>query len=233
MKLVYYALSEKGKIRTENQDRYLTKALNTADRSEKDCPTDFSLTLAVFDGMGGAQQGSKAAQIAKETGESILRQPVVYSLSEMVQIMNTSICDFMQNYHISRMGSTAAILRFVRGRAEICNVGDSRIYKIADGKMYRLSQDHTMIVGKRRVLTQHLGIPLQEMALEPHEQCCKYESGDMFLLCSDGLTDMVSESGILKAFYETPFENVGARLMKKAYAKGGRDNITMILCKVV
>lgn len=233
MKIIYYAITDCGKIRKENQDSYLLPEHGVIEESSgmNICATPAS--FAVFDGMGGEQAGGKAADIARETSLEVIRKSPECSFKKLVMMMNSLICQYMQEMDIGSMGTTAAFLRVTDEQAKICNVGDSRIYKISDGKIIQLSFDHAINVGQRRVLTQHLGIPVQEMLLEPYENCCSFSAGDIFLLCSDGLTDMVSSDRILSLIEENDFQKCGQLLVDEALENSGKDNITIILCKIL
>lgn len=224
MKITYYALSDCGKVRSENQDSYVLP-----DSANGSGPV---ANFAVFDGMGGEQSGGKASAIAKDAFISVIKETPLCSLKKLTLFINGLICKYMEEFGIKRMGSTASILRVTSEKAQVCNVGDSRIYRISKGKITQLSVDHAMMVGQRRVLTQHLGIPVQEMILEPHESTCECSEGDVFVLCSDGLTDMLDEKAILETVVGNDFVNVGQVLLDTAMEKGGKDNITIVMCKI-
>ena len=149
-----------------------------------------------------------------------------------------------------RMGSTLTALYIDDGKAVCCNVGDSRGYLLRGGKLSQLSVDHNkagrmvelgVLTPKqaarhpsRHELTQHLGIFADEMVIEPAmSQPVKLEDGDLFLLCSDGLTDMVSPEDIKKILSgkALPQEMV-KELIQLALAGGGRDNVTAIVLQI-
>lgn len=224
MKVTYYALSDCGKVRSENQDSYVVP--DVAGSSGR------VANFAVFDGMGGEQSGGKASAIARDACVSVMKETPLCSLKKLTLFINGLICKYMEEFGIKRMGSTASFLRVSSEKAQVCNVGDSRIYRISEGKITQLSVDHSMYVGQRRVLTQHLGIPVQEMVLEPHESTCECAEGDIFVLCSDGLTDMIDENGILETVLDNDFSDVGQVLLDTALENGGKDNITIVMCKI-
>ena len=232
MKIKYYAISDCGKVRKDNQDRFLIPD-NKQQNSDECQLSDAPVTVAVFDGMGGESSGEVASFIAQQVSEAVFEQYPNCSLKKLVQQINVQICKYMQENNIKSMGTTAVLLRLKDDIAEVCNIGDSRAYRIADKKMIRLSKDHAMNIGSKRVLTQNLGIPESEMILEPHHTCGKIENDDVFLLCSDGLTDMVSEKRILNIINNCKFEEAGQVLFNEAMENGGKDNTTIVLCKVV
>ena len=130
---------------------------------------------------------------------------------------------------------------FHMGSACIANIGDSKIYLIRNYGLTQLSVDHTdkVLLDQKRItkrkpqLTQHLGIPSSEMIIEPYTKIIKLQSADRFLLCSDGLSDMVPITKIQEIVSRplSPIEVVQL-LTKMAMQNGGRDNITIILCDI-
>ena len=146
-----------------------------------------------------------------------------------------------------RIGSTFVSVSFSSNHAQICNIGDSRAYFLRQRKLYQLSKDHTMIRQlvesgaitqdaarshpDRHRLSQHLGIFPSEMIIEPYlAPPISIMPGDIFLLCSDGLTDMLSDAEIAKqlAAARDPSEAVQS-LYASAMQAGGRDNTTVLI----
>ena len=138
----------------------------------------------------------------------------------------------------NNMGTTAAVLRFTADRCYLANVGDSRIFRYRGGALKKISHDHTDEEFMRSLgvrdhkprLTQYVGMPPKDMIVEPYMIRSKVSKGDQYLLCSDGLTDMVSEreiAGILDLQISVS-EKVD-RLIGLALDHGGLDNITVIL----
>lgn len=224
----FYALSEPGKVRTQNQDKIFISKFSLMKKKNYRKFVYF----AVFDGMGGEQCGEKASQIAVDTLRHYENANV--SLDDLCRHINKKICRYMKENSINRMGTTAAIIRVSNDSVTVCNIGDSRIYLKNSSGFKKMSVDHTMAIGRmhpRRVLTQHLGIPEDEFYIEPYISSFKYDVGDKILLCSDGLTDMVSEQKIEEILSENNSENAGKQLYNLAMENGGRDNISMIICE--
>ena len=159
------------------------------------------------------------------------------------------ICDEMLGKSGKRMGSTLAALYMDEGMAVGCNVGDSRIYFIRGGKLAQLSVDHTIVqqmvdMGvltreearvhkKKNIITKNIGIFPEEMLIEPHfTEPVSLQEGDMFLLCSDGLTDMVRDEEIEEILSKKEITVQADALVKAALKNGGRDNVTVLLVKV-
>ena len=137
----------------------------------------------------------------------------------------------MKDNGIKSMGTTAAMVRFSENEIEICNIGDSRIYLIDNESITQLSVDHTVIIGSikpRRILTQHLGIPEEEMLIEPYCNTMEFPENSTIIICSDGLTDMLSDEEIQKTVCSTEIKSTAKELYNSAMKNGGTDNISII-----
>lgn len=203
--------------------------------------------FGVFDGMGGESYGEEASFLAAseaKKSEALLAERVYPSkkyLTEMIQRMNQAVCDKSEELGSGRMGSTAVMLYFKRNRVYVCNVGDSRGFRLRQGGFLQISRDHTDarfmaeqgITGRKPSLTQHLGIWPEEMILEPHLAKGELADGDQYLLCSDGLTDMVPNMEICAILKESDTaEACVDRLIARALENGGRDNVTAMVIRV-
>ena len=223
MKTEFYTYTHPGKIRAENQDRVSVIPLG-----------DGTMIFSVFDGMGGEQCGNIAAEIAvNRLGEETGRGEK--DLVKICYFINDDICRYMAENRISAMGTAAAMLMIEDENLTVCNIGDSRVYKIANSEIEQLSVDHVMNTGRfktRRVLTQHLGIPAEEIMIEPFERTLTRSDGDIYLLCSDGLTDMVTDDNICETILKNKPEEAGNKLLDAALENGGNDNVSFIICKI-
>lgn len=139
------------------------------------------------------------------------------------------------------MGSTAVLLGVCREGAYVVNVGDSRAFLWRGGALRQLSVDHTdqFLLARQKEprrkprLTQPLGIEPEEMVIESAVAELSARTGDVFLLCSDGLTDMVSENEICGVLRRMSAVKAGTEdLLDLALGRGGRDNVTVILCRL-
>ena len=141
-----------------------------------------------------------------------------------------------------RMGTTIAGVCFSNDNMEICNLGDSKIFGLKNNKLIQLSIDHTdkKLKDKLQIekiksykLTQHLGIKETEMVLEPYIKKFNYSMFDSILVCSDGLTDMVSASEIENILnLNISVSNKIDKLISLALDNGGLDNITIMIFEV-
>ena len=196
---------------------------------------DTSPIFGIFDGMGGEEHGEIASYIAAESASRLsVGEDAPSDLHEYCMDANEEICRYADTHGIFSMGTTAAMLVFAKKDIVLCNIGDSKIFYFSDGKLEQISQDHVGIAvcGKKPPLSQNLGIPPTEMVIEPYISRGKYNSGDIFLISSDGLTDMVSLEQIRETLKEAPFEKSAGKLLEKALQNGGKDNISIIVCKI-
>ena len=239
-----------GKIRNNNEDNFWCcgdslEAQNQGIshiRSGYMKQSEYPL-LAVFDGMGGESCGEMAAFLAAEacgehfkTAKDGIRNDPEEFLNEICESMNQAICDYGRTNKINSMGTTAALLAFAEDAVYSCNLGDSRIYKSDREKFYQISQDHVLghsLFGKAP-LTQYLGMEEENLQLEPSISRQEIKIGDRFLLCSDGITDMLSDGEIADILSrDIPVAKTVEILVDRALKKGGRDNITVVLCEIM
>ena len=246
--------SDKGKVRGINEDnfyfngKYLPESNNGLKRvlSEETELKD-SLFFAVFDGMGGGDYGEIASYTSAAFSDSFLadsdninRSDITLSLRDMCLQMNEKVFETGEELGAYMFGSTVVSVYFCTDQMWFSNVGDSRAYLYRNHKLEQVSKDHieTNEYAKshrqKPALLQHLGIDPEEIQLEPTINRFHIERGDVILLCSDGLTDMVDNASIAAELSEkrSPTETV-QRLYEKAMHAGGIDNITVIIIAVI
>jgi protein phosphatase len=206
----------------------------------------------VADGMGGHSAGQVASALAAESAVSSLRErkgsdaTPAEKLRGAIEDANRAIYSAArQKNEYSGMGTTVVALLVEGTRAAIAHVGDSRAYRVRGGRIRQLTDDHS-IVGEllrrheitaddardhphRHVLTRALGVrghvqpDLAELTLSP---------GDLFVLCSDGLTNHIEDHEIAKLVTESSELEAGcAALIELANRRGGEDNITVALAR--
>jgi protein phosphatase len=205
--------------------------------------------FAVADGMGGAQAGEVASQIAVEAFEAGLPEDgsPEERLAEVVQRANRRIYELSRTQHEhAGMGTTLTAAYLDGGHVAIAHVGDSRAYLFRDGELTRLTQDHSLVEelrqrGKlteeeaaehpqRSIITRALG-PEPDVQVDTLSQAVR--GGDVLLLCSDGLTSMISERHMREILADAANLQAAAdRLIDSANAAGGKDNITVVLFRV-
>ncbi len=242
--------SHRGKIRVKNEDNFYFdgKILEAESNGLKhpatmEAPVGQGLCLAVFDGMGGENFGEEASFSAAKAMQNTERSLKDYLISEREYVkrlalrLNQAVVDTAKKRKTTHMGSTVAALYF-RGRyVYVCNVGDSRAYRLRAGEFLQISKDHfdprPLRPGKKAALIQFLGIDPEELLLEPYVAKGEMKKGDLYLLCSDGLTDMLTNFEICDLMMQhTDVESTVNALIQAALERGGRDNITVIICKV-
>ncbi len=237
MKRLFAGLSDPGLIRTVNQDNYHT------DQEGR--------FFIVADGMGGHAGGQEASRIATEVirdyldanwngpGESYdLLEKAIYQANEGI------LEDQYTHPERGDMGTTVVVIIFRNNETWRAHVGDSRLYRLRDSKLEQLTQDHTWIAQAvnageissqeskthpwRHVLSQCLG--RKDLYEGIDIQTLEAESGDRFLLCSDGLTEEVPEDLIFKYLEQSEnLEETANKLIEEAKKAGGSDNVTVVL----
>jgi protein phosphatase len=205
--------------------------------------------FAVADGMGGAQSGEVASRIAVETFEAGLPADGTPEarLAELTRIANRQIYALSHaGEEHAGMGTTLTAAMLDDSQVAIAHVGDSRAYMFRDGELVRLTRDHSLVDelvqrGKlteqqaqehpqRSIITRALG---PEPEVEVDTWSYPVRTGDVLLLCSDGLTSMVSEPLIARILTSEPtLAGAADRMIREANDAGGRDNITVVLVRI-
>lgn len=231
------AQTDPGKRRKQNEDSYLV--------------IDKEQLFIVADGMGGHKGGQIASKLAVDTIKKAYDEkrfeaaahkdlPVDASnLARALQMANAAILEEAgRRPELKGMGTTICGMRFSNNcqRLYIAHVGDSRCYRVRDGVMKQLTSDHTMadygVAGPEGAhLSRALGVwptvPIDVLLVEP-------KLGDLYLLCSDGLTKMLPDGTIAtQLLHEDDPKAAVSRLVFFANAHGGKDNITVILLRIV
>jgi PPM family protein phosphatase len=227
-------LTDVGRQRHTNEDRFY------------EAPPVF----AVADGMGGARSGEVASQIAVDefAQQAAAGGSPEERLAEIARAANRKIYDLAQSDEShAGMGTTLTAAMVGDHEISLGHVGDSRAYRFRDDKLERLTQDHSLVeelmrMGRltpedaevdprRSIITRALG-PEPTVDVET----CTYpaKDGDIYLLCSDGLTGMISEQRVAEILRgRSSLQQAAKELVDAANAGGGKDNITVVLFKLV
>lgn len=251
--------SHVGKIRENNEDNFYFSGGYLNPEEEGVFGTDLppvmhSFTrmlktgtcMAIFDGMGGGDYGEVASYEAASSMETLLTTKDSYEtthdfLDGISLVMNHNVVNKQREFKSTHMGSTLAGLYVYKDYMYSFNLGDSRVYCIRENQIMQLSKDHTdaayikenNIQRRKPRLTQHLGIDPEMLRLEPYIVKIEMKRGDRFLICSDGLTDMLSNEEILRIMIDySGCEACTEALIKEALEKGGKDNVTVIVAKI-
>jgi serine/threonine protein phosphatase PrpC len=229
------ALSHAGRKRRQNEDAYVLE------------PPLF----AVADGMGGARAGEiasglAAAALQESDGNGASGEARVAALIE--EANRRVFRRAAEDREVSGMGTTMTVALVEEGRVTIGHVGDSRAYLIRDGQLEQLTDDHSLVAelvrsGKltpeeaethpqRAVITRAVGT---EPDVDVDTFSVQGVAGDLFMICSDGLTDMVDEATILDAVEQNRRDLPAAAkaLVNAANRVGGEDNITVVFFELV
>ena len=212
-------VSETGLVRSENQDNVLVSINHQV--------------FCVADGMGGGAEGAKASDVVcrelkmtVHVSEAEFYARVTATQNAIVDA-NYEIFTYARERGYGQMGSTAAILVFdpaSRARAAVIHVGDSRVYRIRRGFGERLTRDHRVVGGN--ALTRAVGATatvrcdIREVDVQP---------GDRFVLCSDGVSSVISDARIAVFASGGALEDAAGRLAEEVVKAGAPDNYSFVL----
>lgn len=239
--IITFSKSDIGLKRFNNEDAFVAKP-------EKGL-------WVVADGMGGAAAGEVASKIFAETAVEVFSETergaekeTLELIQRVFQLANERILKrASQNPQYEGMGCTAELMTFSNQKYLLGHVGDSRTYLLREGQLRRLTRDHSFVQDQmdRNLITpaeakRHSLRHVILRAVGVHETLAvdlirgRSLPGDLFLLCSDGLTDMVEDitiEDILSLSLDLPLK--GEKLIELAKSAGGYDNITLILCEMI
>jgi PPM family protein phosphatase len=209
--------------------------------------------ITIADGMGGYAGGQEASHLAVATIEQVYGSNgdgnPSKALATAFQVAHHRIKEYAESHPTLRgMGTTCTAVVLIGHDLYYAHVGDSRLYLSQHSKMYRITRDQTY-VGRlveqgiinpeeagshpqRNILTGALGAG-QEVEPESPEQPITLEQGDVLVLCTDGLWSLVSEDEIKNALVTGTLQNACQTLIKLAKDRGGPDNITVQMLRVV
>ena len=232
-----------GRVRQENQDDYRAGELPGG-----------AVWALVCDGMGGAKGGREASQGACNVIENVFQEQYAQCgagqeeafLKKALIYANRFV--FQKASHeesLAGMGTTAVCALVRGGTVYLCHAGDSRAYLFRAGKLAQLTHDHSYVQElvdcgtitveeaehhpQKNIITKALGV---DYRLEPEFTSEKLQKGDVLLLCTDGLTNMVADVDIAQVLREVPFFDATSILVDRALQAGGQDNITVLLMGV-
>lgn len=246
-----------GLVRTNNEDAFLLGTTFGGRRAEgksldRQIEGHEGLTLAVSDGMGGAQAGEVASALVVRSLRKLLEEAPADEgqvdpwLGRVVERVSTRVWEAARRSSRTGMGATLTAMLLRNGHAHVAQVGDSRAYLLRAGRLHQITHDqsYVQVLLDAGVLTpsEARTFPLRNVILQTMGQgpgitpalarvaLCQ---GDIFLLCSDGLTGMVLDDEIRDVMLSTPsLEKVAARLVELANERGGDDNTTVVLSRV-
>ena len=239
-----FADTHPGIVRDHNEDSYLIFIPS----DERDKRLKGAL-FAVADGVGGRAKGEVASRLALETlkdryYEKNTTSPLQALKEALIEAHKRLLKISSESPEHRGMATTCATLVITPKGGFLGHVGDSRCYLYRDGELILLTEDHTLaslllkegkikpeeaaVHPQRHILTQALGAG---DFIKPQLRFVRYKRSDIFLLCSDGLYDVVSDKAI-KSAIESKGLDAGILLIKMANQAGGPDNITVVLVEV-
>ncbi len=239
--ITFHGATDVGNVRTNNEDVFHI--------------CDAYHYCLVADGMGGAAAGEVASQIFADTAKAVFaghdglsEENTIARVQTTFKLANEKILKHVERnpYH-QGMGCTAELLAFSQESFIIGHVGDSRTYRLKNNTLKLLTKDHSLVQKKidqglitpkearrhamRNVILRAVGVD-DEVALDVLKG--KKKPADLFLLCSDGLTDMVEESDVSAALCaEGTLDEKSEALIQLAKGAGGKDNVTVVLSVIV
>ena len=236
-----FAKTDIGKVREINQDYYYTSDENSIPK-----------LCILADGMGGYKGGEIASKLAVESAKKYIennfsnnfsdKEEILKLIGNAVEYANMVVYEKSKEVkELEGMGTTLEVCLIYNNKAYIGHVGDSRIYRIRKDVIRKLTKDHSYVQQlvedkkitreeakvhpKKNMLTRALGCTPY---VEPDLRARNFEKGDIFIMCSDGLTNMVEE----KRIYELIKQDISKatnNLINEANSAGGYDNITVII----
>ena len=253
----------KGNKRKNNEDNFYLNGEFKEDPNEKKNlffninTNDKIQVYAVCDGMGGGDLGEIASYIAVKILSKYQKEVFNYSgritiekhIDEYIEDVNERICEVASKLNKDCIGTTLALIIIYEDYMYIYNLGDSRIYFISKYEIIQLSKDHTKaqmlyksgIISKdemksspsKNILTQYLGISTQNGNISPYKIQFRINKGDRFLICSDGVSDLLNDNEIENIIRNSSTtDNAVSFIVDNSLLKGGIDNITALLIEI-
>jgi serine/threonine protein phosphatase PrpC len=244
----FVARSEIGHARENNEDKF-----DFYEPDEEPLLAARGSVYLVCDGMGGHNAGQIASELAAKqflhayyhlggTAQEAARHAILQAHHYIAEMASKIPSRY-------GMGTTLTALILKQDEGILAHVGDSRCYRLREGVFEQLSRDHTLVARlveqgvippeqakyhpQRNVIRQAVGVADPSEPLEPDIETFALQAGDLYLLCSDGLTDMVDDAEIEAILRDEPPTRAAWRLVDRALANGGRDNITVALVQIL
>lgn len=239
MKAIGY--SDVGMVRHSNQDAFVIGELS-----------DNATFAVVCDGMGGANGGNVASQMAVDNLSASLKSGYRPNMSEasIKNLINSAVSSAnirvfdkaKENKELSGMGTTVVVVLILENTAYIAHAGDSRAYKFSENNLEQITRDHSIVQNmiedgkltveearfhpRKNVITRALGV---EENVKVEFTVVDLIKGDKLLICTDGLSNYVSAEDIADLLSKEGIENIAKTLVDVANSNGGGDNITAVV----
>jgi len=243
----FWGITDSGKVREHNQDVFKMLTNDGGDVA----------VLVVCDGMGGANAGNIASELAADAFinfmgsrlddiENKTQSDIAVMMVDAVLAANTDVYEkSLQDEELEGMGTTMTAAVSIDDLVVVVNIGDSRLYHVANGKIKQITRDHSVVEDmiekgeitrnearrhpSRNLITRALGTGYYE---PPDVFFLKINSGDAIVLCSDGLTGVVTDNEIqFEIMRGTPVREICDMLVDMALIRGAPDNVTVVILK--
>lgn len=244
---ISYGISDVGRVRKNNEDSYLYKTFSIKENGTPD-----AFLMVVADGMGGHAAGEVASAKVIEELENNIDEVSLENLPDIlrriIEDANEKIFNVSsENSELNGMGTTCTAMVYFDEQVHLAHVGDSRAYLIRDQEISQLSKDHTVVQElleagniteekartspERNILLRAVGTS-EQLEVDLYSPLST-NGGDIFMLCSDGLTEYIEEEEIKDTIVAYPIEKACDELIRIANDRGGADNITVQLAMLM
>ena len=246
MKLDFFAVTMKGKKSIENEDSFALPDSNATELSYKINLRRKGYFFIVCDGMGGHNSGEVASELTSSwlMKDYYTSSALFSSLPEMIKKTNQKLFELSKKHEqYKNMGTTLVSLLIKRKEALVHNVGDSRCYVYANNKLKQITEDHSEVwelyekgliekddiltSARKNILTQAIGL---KEKLEINNYIVTLPAEYIFLLCSDGVSDVIKDSDLESVIKNSlNLKDCADTLMKTSISNGSKDDITILL----
>jgi len=248
--LTVWGATDKGRQREGNEDAIYPHSGKEGFKPGPDKLAHKGQLLVVADGVGGAKGGSEASQwairVAVERYHDLTGSNLGDDLKTAVEMANASLYQYLQSTGALESGSTMVAGVIHQNTLQVASVGDSRAYLIRGGKITQLTRDHTLtqqkidrglIQPEQAAMDPDSSVLTRSMGAGPTVQADLFQplpllAGDVVLLCSDGVTDMLSDEEIVRLVNGNSPKRMAQQLIAAANKNGGFDNISVVIAQV-
>jgi PPM family protein phosphatase len=262
-----HGVTDRGRVRSGNEDQFAVTELRRVLRVQQTSISQPDVQLGnqlgylfiVADGMGGHRGGEVASALAVAGIEKLVLNTLSWLFCLPGEGVLTELRDALKTTdrwveeagrrepELEGMGTTVTLGYFTERSLYVAHAGDSRCYLLRQGRLERLTRDHTLVArlvsegaitadeatrhNMRNVVTNAVGGGTRGVQPEVHKHAL--EAGDVILMCTDGLTEMVPDADIARILqeHESSPEQAGQRLVDEANQRGGVDNITVVVAR--
>ncbi len=249
-------LTDAGRVRPHNEDAFVVADLSAAETAGAPGLVRYAVgprgvLLAVSDGMGGASAGEIAsalvlASVCEHLGSDCLTPEIEDAVRCAVELANRDVWEAARRRGFEGMGATLVAVLIHGQWAYVATVGDSRAYTIRKASVCQITKDQSyvemlvdagLLTRDQAATSQYRNVILQAMGARPDVTVAlgrlELRAGDIVLLCSDGLSGKVAEQELLQVVETSlSLDAACARLVELANARGGEDNITVVLAQI-